>query len=154
MSARNKMMDYVINSMTASSYIDDDSANVVIVDQNSYALSELNDKLRKINLTSSMEDDGDVLFLFTPETLINATPLMNISTVKYEVGYRDPLSIIVPVSVCYMIIFIAGVLGNFITCIVIAKNKTMHTATNYYLFNLAVSDFLVLMFGEFFLLLL
>lgn len=67
---------------------------------------------------------------------------------SYRQGIRDPLSVILPITICYILIFIAGVLGNVITCIVIAKNKTMHTATNYYLFNLAVSDFLVLVFGE------
>lgn len=66
-----------------------------------------------------------------------------------RLGTRDPLSVILPITICYLFIFIAGVLGNVVTCIVIAKNKTMHTATNYYLFNLAVSDFLVLMFGEY-----
>lgn len=71
------------------------------------------------------------------------------ATEKNEAGYRDPLSIILPISICYLIIFVTGILGNVITCVVIAKNKTMHTATNYYLFNLAVSDFLVLIIGEF-----
>lgn len=67
---------------------------------------------------------------------------------SYKQGMRDPLSVILPITICYIFIFVAGVLGNVITCLVIAKNKTMHTATNYYLFNLAVSDFLVLVFGE------
>jgi hypothetical protein len=66
-----------------------------------------------------------------------------------RLGMRDPYSVILPITICYLFIFVAGVLGNVITCIVIAKNKTMHTATNYYLFNLAVSDFLVLIFGKF-----
>ncbi len=33
------------------------------------------------------------------------------------------------------------------TCIVIAKNKYMQTATNYYLFNLAMADLLLLVLG-------
>ncbi|KAH9392547.1 G-protein coupled receptor, partial [Tyrophagus putrescentiae] len=37
--------------------------------------------------------------------------------------------------------------GNICTCIVIARNKYMHTATNYYLFSLAVSDLLLLVLG-------
>ncbi|WAR08041.1 PK1R-like protein [Mya arenaria] len=37
--------------------------------------------------------------------------------------------------------------GNVCTCIVIARNNYMHTATNYYLFSLAVSDMLTLIFG-------
>lgn len=35
-----------------------------------------------------------------------------------------------------------GVIGNVTTCVVIAGNSYMHTATNYYLFSLAISDML------------
>lgn len=52
-------------------------------------------------------------------------------------------------SVIYVIIFVLGVLGNVITCIVIAKNKSMHTAVNFYLFSLAVSDLLLLISGKY-----
>ncbi|XP_075210741.1 pyrokinin-1 receptor-like [Lycorma delicatula] len=60
---------------------------------------------------------------------------------------RDPLYIVVPMTVMYGIILICGVIGNVSTCIVIARNKHMHTATNYYLFSLAVSDLLLLLSG-------
>ncbi|XP_076230594.1 pyrokinin-1 receptor isoform X2 [Nomia melanderi] len=60
---------------------------------------------------------------------------------------RDPLYIVVPVTIIYMSIFVTGTIGNISTCIVIARNKTMHTATNYYLFSLAVSDLLLLVSG-------
>lgn len=60
----------------------------------------------------------------------------------------DPICIILPITIFYCFIFVAGIVGNLAICIVIAKNRSMHTATNYYLFNLAVSDFLLLLFGE------
>lgn len=60
---------------------------------------------------------------------------------------REPLYIVVPMSVIYVLIFLTGLIGNISTCIVIAKNKSMHTATNYYLFSLAVSDLLLLVSG-------
>uniref|UniRef100_A0A182Q2B0 G-protein coupled receptors family 1 profile domain-containing protein n=1 Tax=Anopheles farauti TaxID=69004 RepID=A0A182Q2B0_9DIPT len=59
----------------------------------------------------------------------------------------NPICIILPITIFYCFIFVAGIVGNLSICIVIAKNKSMHTATNYYLFNLAVSDFLLLLFG-------
>lgn len=139
-------MDYMSSIATfTSSYIDsDDSANVILVDRNSNSINEndLSENFGNIN--------SSVLFIFSPEPLINSTHLPDVlnATVKNEVGYRDPLSIILPISVCYFVIFVTGILGNVVTCVVIAKNKTMHTATNYYLFNLAVSDFLVLIFGK------
>lgn len=60
---------------------------------------------------------------------------------------RDPLYVVIPITCIYMLIFISGVVGNISTCIVISKNRSMHTATNYYLFSLAVSDFLLLLAG-------
>lgn len=60
---------------------------------------------------------------------------------------RDPLYVVVPMTVMYSVIFVTGVIGNSITCMVIAKHKYMHTATNYYLFSLAVSDLILLVSG-------
>lgn len=60
---------------------------------------------------------------------------------------RDSLYIVLPITVIYMVIFFTGVIGNISTCVVIARNKSMHTATNYYLFSLAVSDLLLLVSG-------
>ncbi|XP_050346613.1 pyrokinin-1 receptor-like isoform X2 [Nymphalis io] len=45
------------------------------------------------------------------------------------------------------LIFITGLFGNLFTCVVIIRNKSMHTATNYYLFSLAISDLLLLVSG-------
>ncbi|XP_014475725.1 PREDICTED: neuromedin-U receptor 2-like [Dinoponera quadriceps] len=64
-----------------------------------------------------------------------------------EPSYRDSLYIVIPVTVMYASIFLTGIIGNVSTCIVIARNKSMHTATNYYLFSLAVSDLLLLVSG-------
>lgn len=60
---------------------------------------------------------------------------------------RDPLFIVVPITIIYSLIFITGVTGNIFTCLVIVRNKSMHTATNYYLFSLAISDLLLLISG-------
>ncbi|XP_046623245.1 pyrokinin-1 receptor-like isoform X1 [Neodiprion virginianus] len=60
---------------------------------------------------------------------------------------RDALYVVVPITVMYASIFLTGIIGNVSTCIVIARNKSMHTATNYYLFSLAVSDLLLLVSG-------
>ena len=141
------MMGFIdtLNTFTSSYAEDEDSANVILVDQNSNSISDsdLSDKFESINST--------VVFIFSPESLTNYTNAPDVlnATVKNEIGFRDPLSIILPISICYLLILVTGILGNVITCVVIAKNKTMHTATNYYLFNLAVSDFLVLIFGEY-----
>jgi hypothetical protein len=60
---------------------------------------------------------------------------------------RDPLYIVIPITVLYAVILLTGLVGNVSTCVVIARNKHMHTATNYYLFSLAISDLLLLISG-------
>ncbi|XP_063402174.1 pyrokinin-1 receptor-like [Mytilus trossulus] len=51
---------------------------------------------------------------------------------------------LVVLNIIYIGIFISGMFGNVCTCIVIASNRNMHTATNYYLVSLAVSDLMTL----------
>lgn len=48
----------------------------------------------------------------------------------------------------YCAIFLTGLVGNVCTCVVIIRNMHMHTATNYYLFTLAISDVVTLVLGE------
>lgn len=145
------MMDFALEVISVTdSYVDDDSASVILMDQNSNNMEDIRDIF--LNNFSSMDAGNEVKFLFTPDIFLNLSTLPSLidndSVLKSEIGFRDPMTIILPITVIYAIIFIAGVLGNVITCVVIYKNKTMHTATNYYLFNLAVSDFLVLIFGK------
>ena len=50
-------------------------------------------------------------------------------------------------TVVYVTIFLTGVLGNLAVCLVIVKNRSMHTSTNYYLFSLALADLVILVLG-------
>ena len=61
---------------------------------------------------------------------------------------RLPDYLVIPITVVYILLFITGVIGNVAVCIVIVKNKSMQTATNFYLFSLAVSDLAMLILGE------
>lgn len=93
-------------------------------------------------------NSSDVLQM-APATAINMTTMLananHTNVIQFE---PEPLFILILVTICYSLIFIAGILGNVITCTVISRNKTMHTATNYYLFNLAISDLILLLSGE------
>ncbi|XP_045480343.1 neuropeptides capa receptor-like [Harmonia axyridis] len=60
---------------------------------------------------------------------------------------QQPLSTAVPLTVINSLIFITGITGNIGVCIVIRKNSMLHTATHYFLFNLAVADLMLLIFG-------
>ncbi|XP_002014041.2 neurotensin receptor type 1 [Drosophila persimilis] len=79
--------------------------------------------------------------------LLSSDKGTNGSAVAADSSADDSLALLTVLTVCYALIFVAGVLGNLITCIVIARNNFMHTATNFYLFNLAVSDLILLVSG-------
>lgn len=49
--------------------------------------------------------------------------------------------------VIYTIIFVLGLLGNLIVCLVVIKNKAMQTVTNLFISNLALSDILLCIFA-------
>lgn len=66
----------------------------------------------------------------------------------YERGERvSNLWFTISITVSYTLILLAGFIGNATVCVIIACNRSMHTATNYYLFNLAIADTLYLLFG-------
>lgn len=92
----------------------------------------------------NMETDNNIT-----DGIIKVMDSMNNSSTPEEEldPTRDPLYIVVPVTIIYVVIFITGVVGNVSTCVVISRNKSMHTATNYYLFSLAISDLLLLISG-------
>lgn len=71
------------------------------------------------------------------------------STEDYLAFLCGPRSshLFLPVTVVYSLIFVVGVTGNLLVCLVILRHQTMKTPTNYYLFSLAVSDLLVLLLG-------
>lgn len=46
----------------------------------------------------------------------------------------------------HIIVFIVGLVGNALVCISVYRNHSMRTVTNYFIVNLAVADFLVILF--------
>lgn len=60
---------------------------------------------------------------------------------------RGALTTVIPMTLVYVMILLTGLVGNLCTCIVIVKNRYMHTTVNFYLFSLAVSDLLLLIVG-------
>lgn len=82
--------------------------------------------------------------------MANATlDLSNLSETNFSLNntITEPLSLAVPITAVYVVIFITGLIGNVSTCVVVARNRSMHTATNYYLFSLAISDLVLLISG-------
>ena len=85
----------------------------------------------------------------TTTTVASSTTPDEATYIAQHLGAQHlPLTTIIPISVVYSIIFIVGVLGNVSTICVILKNKYMHTPTNVYLANLALSDLLTHLVGN------
>jgi len=82
------------------------------------------------------------------ETMDNCTAFSEAVYLQTYLGARyRSLAESLALSVIYAIILITGVVGNLATCVVIVWNSHMHTATNYYLFSLAISDTITLVLG-------
>ncbi|XP_013197266.1 neuromedin-U receptor 2 isoform X2 [Amyelois transitella] len=64
---------------------------------------------------------------------------------KYFQTVEEMVSLKIVYIVLMLIIFFAGMVGNMVTCVVIYYDRSMHNVTNYYLFNLAVSDLVALL---------
>lgn len=61
--------------------------------------------------------------------------------------WKDDCYIIL--TMVYVIMFLTGLVGNLLTCLVIVKNAFMHTVTNLYLLSLASADLLILVLGKY-----
>lgn len=44
------------------------------------------------------------------------------------------------------LVFCIGLVGNALVCVAVYRNRTMRTVTNYFIVNLAVADFMVILF--------
>jgi hypothetical protein len=58
---------------------------------------------------------------------------------------RQPNEKLIPLTITYVAMAITGIIGNLSVCCVILRIPYMRSATNYYLFSLAVSDLLILL---------
>ena len=45
----------------------------------------------------------------------------------------------------HSLVFLSGLIGNFLVCVSVIRNQSMHTVTNYFIVNLAFADFMVIL---------
>ena len=55
---------------------------------------------------------------------------------------------LVLVTIFYVVVFLCGVVGNLLVCVVILRSKCLHSAMNYYLISLALADLILLILGK------
>ena len=110
-----------------------------------------NNSIFYANESSLFTFSNDTLGLDGPSDLDPVRVPLDVEVLLTDIlgSRRKELPSVIALTVVYLLIFFTGLIGNISTCIVIARNSYMRTATNYYLFSLAVSDLLTLLFGKF-----
>lgn len=61
-------------------------------------------------------------------------------------GYIFPQSYEWVLIALHSIVFIIGLIGNALVCVAVYRNHSMRTVTNYFIVNLALADFMVILF--------
>lgn len=61
-------------------------------------------------------------------------------------GYIFPQSYEWVLIAMHSVVFIIGLIGNALVCVAVYRNHSMRTVTNYFIVNLAVADFMVILF--------
>lgn len=94
---------------------------------------------------------NSTLGLKWPNSSANGTPIDLNTYIASQLGPKRILdfSVLIVLTIIYLVIFTTGLIGNAFTCLVVIKNQYMQTATNFYLFNLAVADMITLVFGKY-----
>lgn len=114
-----------------------------------FDLSLADISLGRVGAVVEMESNKTILWTTTLPSIEEPTTPDKATYIARHLGAQHlPLTTIIPISVVYSIIFIVGVLGNVSTICVILRNKYMHTPTNVYLANLALSDLLTHLIGN------
>lgn len=64
----------------------------------------------------------------------------NITYVNYYLHHAQVAAVF---FISYFLIFFLCMVGNTVVCFIVMRNKHMHTVTNFFILNLAISDLLV-----------
>lgn len=91
------------------------------------------------------EDDDYVIYTTYPNgtTYTNLTEEQFKATIIKFIAPKTGMFVLIVISA---LVFIIGLIGNVLVCVAVYKNHTMRTVTNYFIVNLAVADFLVILF--------
>ncbi|XP_050397295.1 G-protein coupled receptor 83 [Patella vulgata] len=87
---------------------------------------------------SSMDGTDYLRDLIMNHSYRNTSSDMGTHMLKTDKTFRNSVLII-----AYSLLCVISIFGNSLVCYVICKNKRLHTATNYFIANLAVADLLV-----------
>jgi hypothetical protein len=108
---------------------------------------------RTENSTSEPVDQEDTtedynLFNYTEEPCVGDQEFCNMTKEEYldmlnEYIFPHPYEWVLIAT--HAIVFVIGLIGNALVCIAVYRNHSMRTVTNYFIVNLAVADFMVIL---------
>ena len=75
-------------------------------------------------------------------TAVNSNLNITINWTEEDYLKNSP-AVQVLIYILYVVIFVVGLLGNFLVVFVVAQNRAMQTVTNCFIANLALSDILL-----------
>lgn len=114
--------------------------------------SELTNDIKTVYLPPEHDHHHEIYPNTTPES-VNASV---VCTNEYCVSDEDYILMIEAyifpstyewvLIALHITVFIVGLVGNALVCISVYRNHSMRTVTNYFIVNLAVADFLVILF--------
>ncbi|XP_034173685.1 orexin receptor type 2 isoform X1 [Osmia lignaria lignaria] len=104
-----------------------------------------------VDATDYLDDYTSVEYTDESDMDFNATNCSNIYCISNDEYVDRMMNYIFPklwdwvLIASHGIIFLVGLIGNVLVCTAVYRNHTMRTVTNYFIVNLAVADFLVLL---------
>lgn len=72
-----------------------------------------------------------------------ATSAEQATTSEQTPDYMQHMTLVL--VILHLSVFVSGLVGNSLVCLSVYRNKSLQTVTNYYIVNLAVADFLVIL---------
>ncbi|KAL4717450.1 hypothetical protein ACJJTC_000599 [Scirpophaga incertulas] len=104
-------------------------------------------QLSKMIDQADTTDDYDI-YNFTEEPCVGDPEFCNMTKEEYmdmlnEYIFPHPYEWVLIAT--HAIVFVIGLIGNALVCIAVYRNHSMRTVTNYFIVNLAVADFMVIL---------
>ncbi|XP_029917069.1 neuropeptide FF receptor 1 like 2 [Myripristis murdjan] len=90
-----------------------------------------------------MELEGSVTTASFFNTSFYGPDDTNVTNITYFPYYQHSLHVAACYILAYLFIFLLCMVGNVLVCLIVMGNRRMHTVTNLFILNLAISDLLV-----------
>ena len=105
--------------------------------------------LTSTSLANGNASDGNMTGLMISTTTTTQRPrLAGMAELNSDSSDTPPVymqHIKVILVILHVSVFITGLVGNSLVCLSVYRNKSLQTVTNYYIVNLAIADFLVIL---------